>query len=219
MVVSTTLALVGCLEFTVGLRLSDIRAVATGEEVLHTTAAFKVPLESIEECSDVTSELVELMEDIVDNIRPEGCEEGHLFPFEDDPVTILFASTEIPLVNSVVEWQKHNTLFGVVVIPQSNESESASLAINIVRNLSKLNLLNERSDIVERMIVSLVIENDNKLDSKLLVENAYFQEGYETTGTISVHEDGKVEFYLGDDSLEQLFSTGSTIGFTLISED
>lgn len=132
--IAATLAIVGgCkVNMTADVYTTDLRDVAAGESGLTApaTMAFQVP--GIDDCDEHTAEIAALMEGVLEDFSPKGCENLGMEAF-------LMASTQVPISMLESVATDAGSLFGLYV-----NAVDGRLATAVTLNLEKYELLSKR---------------------------------------------------------------------------
>ena len=213
----TTFLLPGCkMEMVTELYSSDLRATSAGEENLTTPATLALPVTSADDCAEDTAKIVVIMKGIVDPFEPTGCERRDMNSF-------MLADLQIPLLDSVADWEQVDALFGI--ISQPDKEDSKYLKVSIMMNLGLYGILSERVkdefyqtlDLDESSI-SIVLNNDEREDVTIFVEYAFVQGQPELSLSHNVSRRGKVKIDLSNVSVSFLGRQGSAPVFALLNE-
>ena len=212
------LFLTGCkMEMETDLYSSDMRVTAAGEENLFTPATLALPVTSVDECEKDTGQIVAIMQGIVDSFEPRGCE-------RKDMESFLLAGLQIPLLDSVADWEQADALFGIISQPDRNGGEHTN--VFIMMNLPKYKILAERvkdefyqSLDLDESSISVVLNNDEREDITIMAEGAFVQGKPELAAEFTVPRRGQIAIGLSNVSVGFLGRNGSAPVFTLMNED
>ena len=161
----------GCkMNVTADLYSTDLRAVEAGTAGLTTpgTMAFEVP--GADKCNEHAANISEIMEGVVSNFAPRGCE-------KDGAETFLLADTQMPLLPQGTDWQNPDALFSLLVMPRRNTDH---VVVAVVMNLRKYRRLLARMkekfhqsiDLASSKVV-LVLNNDERNTIRFSVRDSF----------------------------------------------
>ena len=150
----------GCqINLTADVYTTDLRDAVAGTEGLTApaTLAFQVP--STDDCDEHAAQISEIMEGVVSDFSPKGCESVEMNSF-------LLSDTQIPIVASEEAWEESDSLFGLVALKKDDH-----IAVIVAMNLDKYGTLSARmKDKFHQTIdlgsskISLVLNNDERGD-------------------------------------------------------
>ena len=163
--------LAGCkMNLTADIYSTDLRDAMAGTTDLTTpaTMAFEVP--GTDKCAEHTAKISEIMDGVVSEFAPRGCE-------KDGTDSFLFADMQILILTSEAEWQNQNALFGLLLIEGKNPDD---IGVAVVMNLEKYRTLLARMkekfhqtiDLASSKVV-LVINNDERNPIAFAVRDAF----------------------------------------------
>lgn len=215
-VAGSILVLAGCkMNMEADLYSSDLRAVADGEQEITTPATLFLPVTSVDECAEQTAKIVAIMQGIVDTFQPKGCERHGMDSY-------LLADLQLPIVDSAEEWDKADTLFGI--ISQRSES-SSSINVYVTMSVNSYRTLSERvrdefhqSLDLKESTFTVVLNNDERADMTAVIEHAYVNGQPVLNATATAPRREQVTIRLSDVSVEYLGENGFAPAFALLAE-
>ena len=199
--------LAGCkIEMETDLYSSDLRSVSGGETGLTTPANLALPISSVDKCTEDTQKIVKIMEGMIASFEPKGCERKDINSF-------MMSVVQVPIVDSVDNWASSDELFGIVA---QNDTEDANrINVFLVMNLDRYDILSDRvkdefyqSLDLDDSTISVVLNNDEREDVTIMVDNAFVQGQPELRIAYAVSRRGQVKIDLSDVSVAFLGRRG-----------
>ena len=202
----------GCeFNLTADIYTTDLRDAVAGTEGLTApaTMAFQVP--GTDDCDEHTAKISEIMEGVVSDFSPKGCESVEMNSF-------LLADTQMPIVASEEAWKKSDSLFGLLTI-----KEGENIGVAVVMNLDKYGTLTARmKDKFHQTIdlasskISLVLNNDERGDVSFAAKNVFVNsDPVHGRETYTMQRRHRVEIRLSNVAAAYLAKHGFAAGFAL----
>ena len=205
----------GCqINLTADVYTTDLRDAVAGTEGLTApaTMAFQVP--STDDCDEHTVEISKIMEGVVSDFSPKGCESVEMNSF-------LLSDTQIPILDSKEAWSQTDSLFGLIARKYDDQ-----IAVVVVMNLDKYGTLTSRmKDKFHQTIdlgsskISLVLNNDERGDISFGASDVFVNsEPVHLRETYSLQRRQRVEIRLSNVASAYLAKHGRAVGFTLAED-
>ena len=205
----------GCqINLTADVYTTDLRDAVAGTEGLTApaTLAFQVP--STDDCDEHAAQISEIMEGVVSDFSPKGCESVEMNSF-------LLSDTQIPIVASEEAWEESDSLFGLVALKKDDH-----IAVIVAMNLDKYGTLSARmKDKFHQTIdlgsskISLVLNNDERGDISFGASDVFVNsEPVHGRETYSLQRRQRVEIRLSNVASAYLAKHGGATGFALAED-
>ena len=131
--VAALIAISGCkVNMTADVYTTDIRDVAAGESGLTAPATMAFQIPGTDDCDEHTAEISALMEGVLEDFAPKGCENVGMESF-------LMASAQVPMSLSESVAADSGSLFGLHVTERDGRLGAA-----VTLNLDKYEVLSRR---------------------------------------------------------------------------
>ena len=211
--VLVALATAGCkMNLTADIYTSDIRDVVAGTQDLSAPARLAIQVPSIDKCDEHTADIGAIMDGVVTDFSPRGCERVESESF-------LVGDIQVPLVTSKEEWNASDSLFGVYLVQRDG------IGVAVFLNQEKFALLSERlrkQHHVKMNLadsnVTLVFNNDQREPAEFAAGGA-FVNGEPVSGptTFTVERRHRADIRLSNVDTAYLAKHGTVGGFVLKS--
>ena len=202
----------GCeINLTADIYTTDLRDAVAGTEGLTApaTMAFQVP--GTDDCDEHTASISEIMEGVVSDFSPKGCESVEMNSF-------LLADTQMPIVTSEETWNESDALFGLLTLKKDDH-----IAVTVVMNLDRYGTLAARMkdkfhqtiDLGSSKII-LVVNNDDRGDISFAASDVFVNsDPVHGRETYTVQRRHRVEIRLSNVAAAYLAKHGFAAGFAL----
>ena len=203
----------GCqINLTADIYTTDLRDAVAGTEGLTApaTIAFQVP--GTDECDEHTVKISEIMQGVVNDFSPKGCESVEMNSF-------LLADIQISIVASEEAWKKSDSLFGLLA-----RKDDDHIGVGVVMNLDKYGTLTSRmKDKFHQTLdlgkskISLVLNNDERGDVRFVASDVFVNsDPVHFSEMHTLQRRHRVEIKLSDVAVAYLAKHGGATGFALI---
>ena len=205
----------GCqINLTADIYTTDLRDAVAGTEGLTAPATMAFQIPSTDDCDEHTVEISKIMEGVVSDFSPKGCESVEMNSF-------LLSDTQIPILDSKEAWSQSDSLFGLIASKNDDQ-----IAVIVVMNLDKYGTLTARmKDKFHQTInlrsskISLVLNNDERGDISFGASDVFVNsEPVHARERYSLQRRQRAEIRLSNVASAYLAKHGSATGFVLAED-
>ena len=205
----------GCkMNLTADVYTADLRDAVTGTEGLMAPATLALQVPDTNECAKHTAEIADIMEGVVADFSPKGCESVEIESF-------LMAEIRMPIVTSASAWSASDSLFGILVREQEDGIEAS-----VAMNLEKYRLLTVRLqekffqtiDLATSTVV-LSVNHDEREPVEVVAEGVFVNsEPVPDPTDFRLERRQRLEIRLSNVSTAYLAKQGVASGFVLTTQ-
>ena len=209
------LLLVGCkMNLTTDIYSTDLRDAVAGTIGLTTPATLAMQVPSTDECDEHTKQISELMQGVVDDFAPKGCERADMDSF-------LLADIQIPIRASEEAWLQAGTLFGLVASQPHETKKHVVVALMMDRSkyetlITRMKKEFHQSVDLTASTVTMVLNNDGREPLQYRIRDVFLNgEPMHFTETRALERRRQSEIRLSNVGMAHLAREGSAVGFVI----